>query len=239
VGSGSHRHGDDSTLEPLDHSTVRRMRIYDVTRPIWPGMPVYPGDPPVRIEPWLSLGGGDPVNVSALALGSHTGTHVDAPRHLSHAGPGVDALPLDRLVGPARLLDVDAADAVDAACLCRALPRGGALPARLLLRARRLPAAEHPHLTEDAAALLVARGVGLVGVEGDSVDAPSAPELPVHRRLLENGVIILENVDLTAVPAGDYLLACLPLALRDADGAPARVVLLHADTVPSDDSPGR
>ena len=77
------------------------MRIFDVTRLIHHAVPVYEGDPEVSIEPWLSIARGSPVNVSRLSMGSHTGTHVDAPAHLREGAPGVDQLPLDVLIGPA------------------------------------------------------------------------------------------------------------------------------------------
>ena len=84
------------------------MRIFDVTRLIHHAVPVYEGDPEVSIAPWLSIARGSPVNVSRLSMGSHTGTHVDAPAHLREGAPGVDQLPLDVLIGPARVVDLTA-----------------------------------------------------------------------------------------------------------------------------------
>jgi arylformamidase len=206
------------------------MRIYDVTRPLRAGMPVYPGDPECAVRPWLSVGRGDPVNVSVLTLGSHTGTHLDAPRHLQDAAAGVEALPLDALLGPALVVDLGRVPCIDAPLLRRTalLDLGG--HARLLLRTRALTAGaeglEHPCLTPDAAELLVEAEVRLLGIEGLSVDPPNADDLAVHRRLLGAGVIIAEGLDLSGVPAGEYELACLPLRLCEGDGAPARVVLV-------------
>jgi arylformamidase len=102
----------------------------------------------------------------------------------------------------------------------------------LLLRTPREPATpvpRHPTLTEGAARLLLGADVRLLGVEAPSVDAPSATGLPVHHLLLGAGVIIVENLDLSAVPHGDYELICLPLRVRDGDGAPARAVLIAPD----------
>lgn len=207
------------------------MRIFDITRPVRPGMPVYPGDPEYTARPWLSVSRGDPVNVSVLTLGSHTGTHLDAPRHLQDAGPGVDALPLDALLGPALVVDLGRVPCIDAPLLRRTalLDLGG--HARLLLRTRALgpERLEHPSLTPDAGQLLVEAEVRLLGIEGFSVDPPDAADLAVHRLLLGAGVIIAEGLDLSAVPAGEYELACLPLRLCEGDGAPARVVLLAPD----------
>jgi arylformamidase len=208
------------------------MRMYDITQPIWHGMPVYPGDPAVEIQPWLDLERGDPVNVARLALGSHTGTHLDAPRHVTGGAPGVDRLALDVLVGPALVADVGAASPIDATTLRTAAGLCPGRCRRLLLRTPREPAApvpRHPTLTEGAARLLLEFDVRLLGVEAPSVDAPSATGLPVHRLLLGAGVILVENLDLSAVPPGDYELICLPLPIREGDGAPARAVLIAPD----------
>ncbi|MFB3817563.1 MAG: cyclase family protein [Candidatus Methylomirabilales bacterium] len=209
------------------------MRIFDISRPLRAGMPVYPGDPEYAVQPWLSVSRGDPVNVSVLTLGSHTGTHLDAPRHLRDAGAGVDALPLEALLGPALVVDLGRVPCIDAPLLRRTalLDLGG--HARLLLRTRALAGGsaglEHPGLTPDAAALLVEAEVRLLGIEGLSVDPPGASDLAAHRLLLGAGVIIAEGLDLSAVPAGEYELACLPLRLCDGDGAPARAVLVAPD----------
>ncbi|MFI5338570.1 MAG: cyclase family protein [Candidatus Methylomirabilales bacterium] len=205
------------------------MKIYDVTRSIHHAMPVYEGDPEVSIEPWLSIARGAPVNVSRLAMGSHTGTHVDAPAHLREGVLGVDQLPLDALIGPARVVDLVASAHIDVASL-----RGVDLTShrRVLFKTRALhrgleetPRRGFAGLMEDAARLLVDSGVRLVGVDALSVDPLESTSLLAHHVLLDAGVIILEGLDLSAVPAGDYELLCLPLKIRHGDGAPARVVL--------------
>lgn len=205
------------------------MRIFDVTLPIHPGMPVYEGDPEVSIRKWLSLDGGGAANVSLLSLGSHTGTHVDAPLHFRSGAPGVDRLPLDVLIGPARVYDLAVADPIDATSL-----RGvdlGVYP-RVLFKTRNSAAwregrsgTDFVALSGDAARILVKAGVLLVGLDGPSADRFSSTDFPVHHTLLDAGVVILEGLDLSAVPPGDYELLCLPLKLRGGDGAPARVVL--------------
>ena len=204
------------------------MRCYDITRPIRDGMPVYPGDPEVTVRPWLSIARGDPVNVSLLGLGSHTGTHVDAPRHLDNGAPGVDRLPMDALLGPALVAELGPRACVEAADLHRLDLLGLGRQLRLLFKTR--TAGSQPvqllTLSEEAAGLLVEAGVRLVGVEAASVDPSAASDLPAHRRLLSAGVVILENLDLSAVPPGSYELLCLPLTLQDGDGAPVRALLL-------------
>ncbi len=195
--------------------------LYDVTLPIRSGMAGYEGDPPVQIASHLSLASGDPVNVAALTLGSHAGTHVDAPRHLLQDGTGVDALSLSALVGPARVVDCVGVSRITPAQLApESLATG-----RVLFKTCRASGDSAGTLSPELAERCIQAGVRLVGVDGLSVDPGEAHDFPVHRLLLEAGVIILEGLDLSAVPAGLYELFCLPLKIQDGDGAPARVVL--------------
>ncbi len=205
------------------------MKLFDITRSIHNAMPVYQGDPTVSIEPWLATVRGAPVNVSRLVMGSHTGTHVDAPAHLQGGALGVDQLPLDVLIGPARVISLTPSADNDAAHLL-----GLDLTSyRRVLFKTWTPVSRRPGsspgdfagLTENTARFLVDSGVRLVGVDTLSVDSLESSTLTVHHVLLEAGVIILEGLDLSAVPPGDYELLCLPLKIQDGDGAPARAVL--------------
>ncbi len=216
-------------MSDRSHALSRSRGWLDVTLPLRSGMPVYPGDPPVAITAWTGLDQGTGFSVSVLTLGTHTGTHVDAPAHCIPGGIGVEALPLEALCGAAVVLDLVRVAAAGSAIGPEEL---GPLPAackRLLLRTRDgalwdgtvLPDAG---LSPAAATLLVERGVRLVGIDRLSI-APADDPLPVHRALLAAGVIILEGLDLRAAPSGPCELFCLPLKLAGADGAPARVAL--------------
>jgi arylformamidase len=199
----------------------------DVTVPIHPGMVVYEGDPPVAVTSALSLDRGDPANVSRLALGSHTGTHVDAPSHFVRGGAGVDRLPLETLLGPARVLACPPGP-IAAATVAGRTGRGERLVLKTgnsALWSRGAFAADYQALTLDAARALVGAGIGLVAIDYLSIEPFGAPGHPVHRCLLEAGVVILEGLDLSEVEAGGYELCCLPLRIRDGDGAPARALL--------------
>ncbi len=205
------------------------MRYYDVTLPIRDGMPVYPGDPPVLLRPHSAMAKGDPFNVSVLTFGSHTGTHIDAPRHFFEGAGDVAAIRIESLIGPARLIEVPTAGDIEAEAL-REIP--GAPCRRLLLKTRNSArpladryASGYAALTPAAARLLADAGLSLVGLDGPSADPSQAPGFPAHRALLGAGMVILEGLDLAAVPPGEYELLCLPLRLADADGAPARVLL--------------
>ena len=195
------------------------MPLYDVTRPVYPGMPLYPGDPPTEVETLASVARGDAYTLSRVCLSAHAGTHVDAPLHYLPGGASVDQLPLDVLTGPCLVRPVFVSR-VDAAALAGlALPPG---THRLLLQTAAIPG--DAHLTGDGAAWLVAWGVRLVGLDRLSVDGPGG-DFPAHRTLLGAGVIILEGLELAPVPPGAYRLVCLPLKLLGCEGAPARAVL--------------
>jgi arylformamidase len=208
--------------------------IIDISRPIGPDTPVWPGDPPVAVEPVARVAAGDPADVSRLALGTHTGTHVDPPAHFLPGGATVDTLPLDVLVGPALVADLSGSAApIDA----RRLDSLDLPPdtVRLLLKTE---AGAGPGrgmvgtLVADGAHWLAERGVRLVGVDTLSIE-PATSTYPVHHILLGAGVVIVEGLDLSAAAAGPYQLVCLPLRITGGDGAPARAVLIPPGAAPA------
>jgi len=203
-----------------------RGALIDVSVTIRPRMPIYPGNPGVRIALAQSLERGDPANVARLDLGAHTGTHVDAPRHFLPDGAGAERLDLDAFVGPCVVADAMAArGAIDEAAVAALdLPAG---VDRVLLRTPNSRLWERDAFSPDfvrldggGAAALIARGVRLVGIDYLSIGDGDA-----HRALLGHDVAVVEGLDLRAVEPGAYLLACLPLRVEGADGAPARAVL--------------
>jgi arylformamidase len=206
------------------------MPLLDVSVRLSDRLPTYPGNPPWEYLPVKRVARGDSSNVSALHLGTHTGTHVDAPRHFFDTGPGVDELPLDVLIGPARVAHFPGVRAVGAAELAAAGLDG---VTRLLLRTDNSDlwardgdfTPQFVYLAEDGARLLADRGVRLVGVDYLSVERYKAPGAPTHHALLGAGLVVVEGLDLSAVTPGDYELLCLPLKVAGGDGAPARVIL--------------
>ncbi len=206
------------------------MHIYDITAPLSSALPVYPGDPEVTITPLAQLQWGDAANVSRLVLSSHTGTHLDAPRHFFAEGLAIDGLDLHVLMGPARVCTFPQVTTHLTADDLR--PLGLAGTKRLLLQTPNAALwqktgfqTNYVALTESAAYLLVEMGVQLVGIDYLSVDAFECQDFPVHRILLGAGVLVLEGLDLRAVPPGDYELLALPLLLQHGDGAPVRAIL--------------
>ncbi len=207
-------------------------RIIDITVPIFSGMPFYPGDPGAEVVRTQLISEGHVSNLSKLILGSHTGTHVDAPRHFKDGKTGVDRIELDVMVGPARVIDLtETAEVISRKDLEDAGIEG---VTRLLMKtsnSRLLSEGsfleDYVALSEEAAKYLLEAGVRLVGIDYLSIERFRSETFGVHHSLLGAGVVILEGVDLGMVDAGDYELVCLPLKIRDGDGAPARVILIQ------------
>jgi arylformamidase len=201
----------------------------DVSVPVRSGMVHWPDDPPIELVRTMDMARGDPTTVSRLSLGVHSGTHVDAPVHFLVDGAGVDAFPLDHLLGEARVVEVGDGPSIGAAQVRAVDPRPGE---RLLFKTRnsaRCWQADHflpdfVHLSPEAADLLAERGVRTVGIDYLSI-AGMEEGVPTHLSLLKKGICIIEGLDLSSVEPGSYELICLPLRLAGADGAPARVVL--------------
>lgn len=203
------------------------MKFYDVTWPVSSNLPVWPGDPPVKLERVKRMEDGAKNNLSHLACSVHVGTHVDAPLHFIADGADITSFPLDALIGPARVVEISDMDEITAGALAR-FDLGGVK--RLLFKTRnsRLNRdvfhRDFAAVALDAAQWIVEHGVRLVGVDYLSVEQFGG-DGSVHRALLGAGVIVIEGLDLRDVPPGDYALYCLPMKLVGSEGAPARVVL--------------
>jgi arylformamidase len=204
------------------------MRIHDITVPLSAELPAYPEDPPVVITPWNSISGGDIANVSQLSLCSHSGTHIDAPRHFLDSGAPVDQLPLGLLVGKALVVEIRGVKEIGRQELERLHVKGAE---RLLLKtdnsklwSRAEFVKEYAALSLEGARYLLEAGVKLVGIDYLSVESFEG-DGEVHRLLLGNGIPILEGVNLSDVAPGEYELICLPLKIQGGDGAPVRALL--------------
>ncbi|GAC1410796.1 MAG: cyclase family protein [Gemmatimonadaceae bacterium] len=206
-------------------------RIYDISVPIRSGGLVYPGNPEIDIVLEQAVAKGASANVSTIRFGSHTGTHVDAARHFFDDGQPVDKIPIERLIGPALLVSFNEnIRSVGAAELRQHDLKG---QKRILLRTRNstLLAAkvfvkDYTYLAPDGAQYLVDQGVELVGIDYLSIEQFHSGHHRTHRTLLGHSVVIVEGLDLSAPPPGEYQFICLPLRIEGCDGAPARAVLL-------------
>jgi arylformamidase len=203
-------------------------RFYDISQTLRKGIPVWPGDPDFEIR-WASLiREGSACNVAAFSSGTHTGTHLDAPFHVDNTGKDVSGLPLENLIGLARVCAIEAEDCIRETHLDRLDWTG---VERVLFKTRKESPSDYfqhdyVYLDKSAAEFLIKRGMLLVGIDSPSVDAYGSERLSAHNVLLSHGATILENAQLSETPPGDYELICLPLKLEGLDGSPVRAVLV-------------
>ena len=208
-------------------------RLWDISPPVAPGSPVFPGDTPYRQEWAATLGPGCPVNVSTLTLSPHVGAHADAPLHYDPDGRPIGAVDLAPYLGPCRVIHAIAkGPLVRWPHLAHALRD---LPPRVLVRTyQRMPvdrwdpelAAYAPETIE----MLADAGVLLVGIDTASIDPADSKSLDSHQVVRRRGLRVLENLVLDDVPEGDYELIALPLKLMTADASPVRAVLRSLPT---------
>ena len=205
------------------------MKIYDVTVPLSKDIVIYPGDPHVKIERRTTINKNEAkANLSRISFGSHTGTHIDAPFHFIEDGVTVDKLPLELLIGRARVVEVTA-PLIDEAVLDEF---DFTADARVLFKTRnsylwnkKSFVEEFVYITPGAARLLVNEGIKVVGIDYLSVEKFGVEDFQTHHTLLAAGTMIIEGLDLREIEPGNYEMICLPLKVKDGDGAPARVVL--------------
>ena len=197
--------------------------------------PVYEGNAPLVFEFQLDMHKGDPLSLSKLSLGAHSGTHIDAPQHFIRDGISIDKVPLDALIGRARVIEIpDSVQSIDAAELNRHKWRDAE---RLIFRTRSAmhgwmssPTFHHDFafVAPDAAQLIADAGIKLVGIDYISAEKFGAPAPLTHRILLGKGIPIVEGMALESVTAGDYDLIVLPMKVAGHEGAPARAVMRRA-----------
>ena len=206
------------------------MRLYDISMPLVADGVVYPGNPPIRVSYQQAIAQGAGANVSELQFGSHTGTHVDAVKHFFDDGQPIDQIPLERLMGPALLIEFGDEVMSITADLLREHDFNG--HTRVLLKTRNSSfhgrkefVKDYTFVAPDAAEYLVEKGVELVGVDYLSIEQFRSGHHRTHRTLLQAGVVIVEGLALIEPQAGTYEFLCLPLRLMGIDGAPARAVL--------------
>lgn len=202
--------------------------LWDISAPVAPGCPVFPGDTPYAQHWSATLAPGCPVNVASLALSAHAGTHADAPLHYDPEGASAGALDLAPYLGPCRVIHaIHRGPLVTLDHLAHALAD---LPPRVLVRCyARMPVDRWdpalPALHPDTVHALADRGVRLIGIDSASIDPADSATLDSHQAVRQRGLRVLENLVLDAVPEGDYELIALPLKLMTADASPVRAVL--------------
>lgn len=207
--------------------------LWDISPPIAPDTPVFPGDTPFAQRWTAQMGPGCPVNVSAITLSPHVGAHADAPLHYARDGVAIGAVDLEPFLGPCRVVHaIDRGPLITIAHLRDAIatgPLSPQLPPRVLLRTRERAltqwSSDFAAFDPEAIAWLASLGVRLIGIDTPSVDPADSKTLDSHQQLLAHDLRVLENLVLDDVPAGDYELIALPLKLTSTDASPVRAVL--------------
>jgi len=202
---------------------------YDVTLTISQDLLVYPGDPKVKIEQTLSISKGDTSNVSLISFGSHTGTHIDAPKHFYDKGKTVDEIDMNRLIGLVKVFEIMDKTIIDVEDVKNLnIKRGD----RILFKTQNSKYlkekefnSEFVYLSSKAAKYIVNKGVITIGVDYFSIDNFKSEEFPVHNFLLGNDILIIEGLQLSEVKVGEYFMVALPLKIEGGDGSPTRVIL--------------
>ena len=206
----------------------------DISLTIHPGMPYWPDNPAVSIEPSQCLAHGDVCNVSKLTIGTHTGTHVDGINHFIKDGMGVDQMPLDAAIGKARVIEIKDPEQIKVAEI---EPHNIQAGERILFKTKnsnhalRSPSfvEDFVHISTAAAQYLADKQVRTVGVDYLSVGGYQGNVVDVHHALLGSGIWAIEGLDLSQVEPGYYELICLPIKLKNGDGGLARAILRPLD----------
>jgi len=205
----------------------------DISVPIKKAMVHWPSDPPVSIKRVSDIEKGATANLSLISMGAHSGTHVDAPIHFINEGKGVDNIPLDTVVGRARVIEIKDPESIKPEELVGHRIRRGE---RILFKTVNSShvwqkdefVEDFVFISDAAADLLVDRGVQLIGIDYLSVGSFKHGGSYVHKTLLSGGIWIIEGLNLSNVTPGKYDLICLPLRIVAGDGAPARVIIKPA-----------
>ena len=202
-------------------------RLWDISPPVQPGSPVFPGDAPFELRWGWTLSADCPVNVGRITMSPHTGAHADAPLHYSADGAAVGTLDLAPFLGHCRVIHaIGCGPLIEWRHLTHAQ---AGLPPRVLVRTyARAPSAWDPQLAgyaPDTVERLADAGVMLIGIDTASIDPADSKALPSHQVIRRRGLRVLENLVLDDVPEGDYELIALPLKLMTADASPVRAVL--------------
>ena len=202
-------------------------KIWDISQPLRPTLPIWPGDTAFTIRQRWSYGDGSPVNVASIELSTHSGAHADAPLHYDPAGQSIDAVALEPYLGPCRVVDARSAGGAIGAELVETHWSPGV--SRMLFRTfDQFPTDRWPStftvVSADAIRALAGHGVNLVGIDSPSIDPETSKTMDAHLAVPRD-MRILEGLVLDHVPPGDYELIALPLPLAGLDASPVRAVL--------------
>ena len=211
-------------------------KYYDISVSVSSELPIWPGSQEIRFKRTLDLDQGDIANETAISFSVHTGTHVDAPLHFIPNGNTVDQLHIENLIGEVLVIDVGEAEVITSQLLeSLDIPVG---TKRLIFKTKNSKLwnsrtdfdPNFVAITADAAEWVVNREIVLVGIDYLSIQR-FYDSSDTHIILLKSNVIIIEGLNLSEVPAGNYELICLPIKLKGVEGAPARVILRSLSSI--------
>ena len=205
--------------------------IHDISYELSNQSVVYPGDPPYRSAVFACIDDKG-FAMSEVAMNTHMGTHWDPPIHIIKGAASIDQIPLDRFIGPARIVEIDPeTDCIEPKHLKQLRLKKGSC---LLFKTKNSRLLKEPafrndytYISPEAAEYLSKTGIKVIGLDYFTIEGLQYPEFPAHRTLLERGVLILEAIDLSNIEPGDYNLIALPLKIKDGDGSPTRAVLVR------------
>jgi arylformamidase len=205
------------------------MKFYDISLPLNDQTVIYSGNPDMVIESYRQTPD-YPTNLSRITFGSHTGTHVDAPKHVDNSAIGVDEIDLGKCIGPCRVLDFsDSKEKITIDdCKKYNIKSGQRILAKTQnsLRGFDQMRDDAIYLDGDAADWLAEIGISLFGIDWLSIKKRGGEDVRPHTSLLNKGIVIFEGLDLSKVTPGNYEFVGLPLKFTNLDGAPARAVLM-------------
>lgn len=211
------------------------MKLYDISLPISNNLTVWPGDSAISVTATMSILKGDNCNLTKIEMGTHVGTHIDAPSHFIKDGATIDAIPIETFIGPCLVVEHDSESLIGKKDFQKCNLDG---QSRILIKTRNSEQwakkttsfdTNYIALGIEAAQYLIERNIRLVGIDYLSIEAFQSDGSQVHKLLLKNNVTILEGLNLSGIKAGIYELLCMPLNLQGCDGAPVRVLLREAN----------
>ncbi|MGB3715851.1 MAG: cyclase family protein [Candidatus Promineifilaceae bacterium] len=212
------------------------MPVIDISRKLKPGTAVWPGDTPYLLRQLLKIDAGDSVNLTTIKMSAHTGSHIDAPLHFADAGLSIDTLDLAVFWGDAQVVSVDNKSGPlntddfaghDLSLAPRILVRSSASSPDQSI----FPSA-FVYPSPELADMLGELGIILYGTDSPSVDPEDSKTLDGHKALNQNGISILEWLDLGGAEDGLYELVALPLSIAGGDGSPVRAALRYIPQLP-------
>lgn len=212
-----------------DRLRMRKKGWIDVSVTVRSGMVRWPGDPQVSVDRTKNMNKGDMNNLSFISMGSHTGTHMDAPLHFFANGKGLEKMPFTATIGPARVLEIRDKQCIRAEEIKAYKIKPGE---RILFKTRNSTYwkndafyEEFVYIAPDAAEYLASLPVTVIGIDYLSVDGYKDDGDRTHKALLSAGIWIIEGLNLAKVEPGNYELICLPIKILNSDGAPARAII--------------